>query len=108
MNRSLFLKVALGALTLLTIGADKPPREVFQSLRSPADATACLADQIRGFDSPQVSPSAGGRTRIVTRIMHVTRIDLTVVPGERTTIELRSRPSKKLRQILAICQAPAA
>lgn len=84
--------------------AEKSPTAVYLSSRSASDVVACLSDRISEFQSPQVRPSEGGRTRIVTMNMHVTMIDLTIIPGAETRIEVRRKSSKKLRSIIENCR----
>lgn len=96
-----------GLLAAPVVAAEKPPSAVYSTSRPAPDVVACLSDKIGEFQNPQVRPSEGGKTRIVTMNMHVTMIDLTVAPGAVTTIEVRHKSSKKLRGIIDACRAAA-
>jgi hypothetical protein len=102
MNRRIMLCCGAAMLASPLLAADKPPREVSKSNKPSADVVSCLSEQISRFDSPNVTPLPGGRTHIVTRVLHVTRIDLTVTSAP-TTVEVRGKSGKKLRQIIGGC-----
>jgi len=102
MNR-LILVAALAAVVLTMPAEAERAAATFSSDKPQAEVVACLADQIRTFDNPNVAPTAGGGVSITTHVLHVTRINITVLSGSPTKIEVRNRVKGKMKKIIDGC-----
>lgn len=101
--KRLILPTALAAIVLTMPAGAARAVATFSSAKQQADVVACLADQIREFDNPNVAPTAGGGVSITTHVLHVTRINITVLSGATTKVEVRNRVKGKMKKIIDGC-----
>lgn len=96
------MSAALMAAGIAAPAASEAKPTVVASSKGQSETVACLSDEISKFDSPNVAPSEGGSVRITTRIMHVTRIDISVNAAP-VAVTVRNRLRGKLKAIVEGC-----